>query len=58
MSTLPNEQEESLREACGIGDSLTVQTLLSQGVDVNSQNAMNGWYVNEHKDQIHYSEEL
>jgi len=36
-------REESLREACSIGNTDLVNKLLRDGVDVNSQNAMNGW---------------
>ncbi|XP_057654548.1 ankyrin repeat domain-containing protein 40-like [Diorhabda carinulata] len=35
--------EEKLREAASIGDTERVTMLLSQNVDVNSQNSVNGW---------------
>ncbi|KAM3922023.1 ankyrin repeat domain-containing protein 40 [Leptodactylus fuscus] len=35
--------EERLREAAALGDLDEVQKLLSAGVDVNSQNEINGW---------------
>ncbi|CAH1154652.1 unnamed protein product [Phaedon cochleariae] len=35
--------EEKLREAACLGDVDAVTTLLSQNIDVNSQNSMNGW---------------
>ena len=37
------ELEERLREAASIGDENAVKSLINKGVDVNSQNAMNGW---------------
>ena len=37
------ELEERLREAASIGDENAVKCLINKGVDVNSQNAMNGW---------------
>jgi len=36
-------KEEQLREACCIGDTETVQKMINDGVDINSQNKMNGW---------------
>uniref|UniRef100_A0A7M4FS13 Ankyrin repeat domain 40 n=1 Tax=Crocodylus porosus TaxID=8502 RepID=A0A7M4FS13_CROPO len=37
------EQQERLREAAAVGDFEEVQRLVSLGVDVNSQNEINGW---------------
>ena len=37
--------EESLREAACVGNLLTVKKMVENGVSVNSQNSMNGWYV-------------
>jgi len=38
--------EENLREAAAVGNIDKVETLIRQGVDVNSRNSMNGWYDN------------
>ena len=35
--------DESLREAACAGNLLAVKKLLSNGVNINSQNSMNGW---------------
>ena len=35
--------EENLREAVCIGDEDAVRSMLTNGVDINSQNRMNGW---------------
>ncbi|XP_061830092.1 ankyrin repeat domain-containing protein 40 [Nerophis lumbriciformis] len=45
MSTtsLDKELQERLREACAIGDIDEVRTLVESGVNVNSQNEINGW---------------
>ncbi|XP_048039076.1 ankyrin repeat domain-containing protein 40 [Megalobrama amblycephala] len=45
MSTtsLDNELQERLREASAIGDIDEVKTLVESGVNVNSQNEINGW---------------
>lgn len=45
MSTisLDNELQERLREASAIGDIDEVRTLVESGVNVNSQNEINGW---------------
>ncbi|XP_074513062.1 ankyrin repeat domain-containing protein 40 [Sebastes fasciatus] len=45
MSTtsLDKELEERLREAAAIGDIDEVRTLVETGVNVNSQNEINGW---------------
>lgn len=45
MSTtsLDKELQERLREASAIGDIDEVQTLVESGVNVNSQNEINGW---------------
>ncbi len=40
--------EEDLREAACMGNVLVVQKLLRSGVSINSQNSMNGWYVELH----------
>ncbi|MEJ1272194.1 ankyrin repeat domain 40 [Cricetulus griseus] len=37
------EQQERLREAAALGDIREVQKLVESGVDVNSQNEVNGW---------------
>jgi hypothetical protein len=42
MQNSPN-LEESLRETACLGDVDKVQVLVSAGVDVNSQNKVNGW---------------
>ena len=39
------ELEERFREAASIGDQEGLAKLLQQGVDINTQNHMNGWYV-------------
>lgn len=45
MSTisLDKELQERLREASAIGDIDEVRTLVESGVNVNSQNEINGW---------------
>ena len=43
MAHTKTDMEESLREMCAIGDLLTVQKLIAEGVNVNSSNSMNGW---------------
>lgn len=35
--------EEKLREAACIGDTEAVLTLISQNIDINSKNSVNGW---------------
>ena len=35
--------EEKLREYCSIGDERSARALVDSGVDINSQNRMNGW---------------
>ncbi|KAF5270194.1 hypothetical protein FQR65_LT05674 [Abscondita terminalis] len=35
--------EEKFREAACVGDTEALQTLISQNIDVNSKNAVNGW---------------
>lgn len=35
--------EEKLREACSYGDLEIINSLLNKGVNINSQNSMNGW---------------
>lgn len=37
--------EETLREAACAGDDATVRSLIAKGVPVNSQHAINKWYV-------------
>jgi hypothetical protein len=37
------EQEEKLREVACIGDVEGLLSLIGKGVDVNSQNNINGW---------------
>jgi len=39
-----NFDEEKLREATCYGDIESVQKLVGKGVNVNSQNKINGWY--------------
>ncbi len=47
MSTtsLDKELQERLREASAIGDIEEVKTLVESGVNINSQNEINGWCV-------------
>lgn len=40
---MANIAEEKLREAACIGDLEALQTLISQNVNINSQNSVNGW---------------
>ena len=42
---LPRKMEEDFREASCIGNIEAVKKLLNHGVNINSQNAVNGWYV-------------
>lgn len=42
---MANVLEEKLREAACVGDSEAVLNILSQNIDVNSQNSVNGWYI-------------
>ncbi|KAG7505777.1 ankyrin repeat domain-containing protein 40 [Solea senegalensis] len=42
-SSLDKELQERLREASAIGDIDEVRTLVESGVNVNSQNEINGW---------------
>ncbi|XP_066499102.1 ankyrin repeat domain-containing protein 40 [Hoplias malabaricus] len=42
-SSLDKELQERLREASAIGDLDEVRTLVESGVNVNSQNEINGW---------------
>jgi len=35
--------EEKLRELCCYGDIEAVENLIKKGVEINSQNKMNGW---------------
>ena len=44
-SSLDKELQERLREASAIGDIDEVRTLVESGVNINSQNEINGWYV-------------
>lgn len=37
--------EETLREAACAGDEFTVRSIIAKGVPVNSQHAINKWYV-------------
>lgn len=37
------ESEEALREAACIGNLKAVKKLINSGININSQNAMNGW---------------
>lgn len=39
--------EEKLREAAHLGDLEGIETIISQDVDINSKNTMNGWYLNK-----------
>ncbi|XP_028267101.1 ankyrin repeat domain-containing protein 40 isoform X2 [Parambassis ranga] len=43
MTSLDKELQERLREASAIGDIDEVRTLVESGVNVNSQNEINGW---------------
>lgn len=45
MSTLSLDKElqERLREASAVGDLDEVRTLVESGVNINSQNEINGW---------------
>lgn len=43
MTDPPTYMEERLREASALGDLEEVQKLLGAGVDINSQNEINGW---------------
>lgn len=45
LSEMANIAEEKLREAACIGDLEALQTLISQNVNLNSQNSVNGWQV-------------
>jgi len=38
------EQEESLREAAALGNEEKLESLIRNGVVVNAQNTVNGWY--------------
>lgn len=40
---MANILEEKLREAACLGDLYALRTLLSRNVNINSQNAINGW---------------
>ncbi|KAI8065957.1 ankyrin repeat-containing domain protein [Gongronella butleri] len=40
---LVDEREETLREVCALGNVKAVQQFLNAGVNLNSQNRMNGW---------------
>ena len=42
------EAEEELREAAANGDVEAVMRMIESGVDVNSQNPVNGWLVAMH----------
>lgn len=42
---MANILEEKLREAACTGDAEAVLNILSQNIDVNSQNSVNGWYM-------------
>lgn len=42
-TTLDKELQERLREASAIGDVEEVRSLVESGVNVNSQNEINGW---------------
>jgi hypothetical protein len=35
--------EDTLREACCIGDIEGVEELVNKGIDVNAKNNINGW---------------
>lgn len=41
---MSNLLEEKLREASCIGDTDAVLALLSENVNINSKNPINGWY--------------
>lgn len=41
--SLGDDSGERLREAACVGDLSLVAKLESQGIDINSKNAMNGW---------------
>lgn len=38
-----DEREETLREVAALGNTRAVQHFAKAGVNLNSQNAMNGW---------------
>nr|XP_026691734.1 ankyrin repeat domain-containing protein 40-like [Ciona intestinalis] len=40
---MSNTNGEQLRECCSLGDVTKVQILINSGVNVNSQNPVNGW---------------
>lgn len=42
---MANILEEKLREAACVGDTEAVLNILSQNIDINSQNSVNGWYI-------------
>lgn len=41
---MSNVLEEKLREAAHLGDIEGIQSIITQDVDINSRNAVNGWY--------------
>lgn len=43
--SLDKELQEQLREASAIGDIDEVRVLVESGVNINSQNEINGWWV-------------
>lgn len=51
---MANVLEEKLREAAHLGDLEGMQAIISQNVDVNSKNALNGWYKT-HQHCLNYS---
>ena len=40
---LESKMEENLREAACNGDIEALESILTNGIDVNSKNKMNGW---------------
>lgn len=43
---MSNTLEEKLREASHLGDLEGIQSMITQDVDINSRNHINGWYLN------------
>lgn len=40
---ISDQREEGLREVCALGNIKAVQHYIQAGVNLNSQNKMNGW---------------
>lgn len=41
---ITDQREETLREVCALGNIKAAQHFANSGVNLNSQNKMNGWY--------------